>query len=190
MKGFLKKNDKAISVLFLILTLGFLVLFLTNKGFSDWAYSRHQNIVSWYIRPLFIIPICWFAYKKSMGGISFTIFALFTSMFWFNTPAVVSPSVEEFLAFEKAYTFGTWDFKKIFLSLSVPLFFYLLILVFWRRKLKYGIYVIIGAAVLKIIWSVAFAGDSGASIIKPAITGLVICIGAVYMFVRKKNKSK
>lgn len=190
MKGFFKKNDKTIATLFFIFTLGFLVLFLTNKEFSDWTYSRHQNILSWYIRPLFIIPICWFAYKKSLAGISITIFALFTSMFWFNTPAIISPGVEEFLAFEKAYTFGAWDFQKIFLSLSVPLFFYLLTLAFWYRKLKYGIYVILGAAVLKVIWSVAFAGDSGASIIKPAISGLVICIGAVYMFVRKKNKVK
>lgn len=189
MKGFFKKNDKAIAILFMIFTLGFLGLFLTNKEFSDWAYSRHQNILSWYIRPIFIIPICWFAYKKSFTGISITIFALFTSMFWFNTPAVISPGVQEFLTFEKAYTFGAWDFQKVFLSLSVPLFFFLLTLAFWKRKLKYGIYVIFGAAVLKVIWSVAFAGDSGESIIKPAITGLVICIGAIYMFVRKKNKT-
>lgn len=189
MMGFIKRNDKKIATLFLILTIGFLVLFLSNKEFSDWAYSRHQNILSWYIRPLFIIPLCWFAYKKSLSGISITIFALFTSMFWFNTPQVVAPAVEEFLAFEKSYTFGAWDFQKIFLSLSVPLFFYLLTLAFWKRKLMYGIYVIAGAAVLKVIWSIAFAGSSGASIIKPAITGLVLCIGAVYMFIRKKKRT-
>lgn len=189
MKEFLRNNDKKIAIAFLILTLGFLVLFLTNKEFVDWAYSRHQNILSWYIRPLFIIPICWFAYKKSWTGLSFTIFALFTSMFWFNTPSQVSPAVEEFLAFEKSYTFGVWDFQKIFLSLSVPLFLYLLTLAFWKRKLKYGIIVIIGAAILKIIWSIAFAGSSGTSIIKPAITGLIICIAGVYVFMRK-NKFK
>ncbi|PKM94105.1 MAG: hypothetical protein CVU84_11635 [Firmicutes bacterium HGW-Firmicutes-1] len=189
MKLFLQKNDKKIAIIFLIFTLGFLVLFLTNQEFVDWAYSRHQNILSWYIRPLFIIPICWFAYKKNWSGISITIFALFTSMFWFNTPVEVSPAVEEFLAFEKEYTFGDWNFQKIFLSLSIPLFMYLLIIAFWKRKLKYGVAVIIGAAVLKVIWSLVFAGESGASIIKPAVTGLVICLGVVYIFVRKKKKS-
>ncbi|MBU3112083.1 hypothetical protein [Clostridium lacusfryxellense] len=188
MKIFLQRNDKKIALIFFIFTLVFLVLFLSNKEFVDWAYSRHQNVLSWYIRPLFIIPICFFAYKKSLCGMSLTIFALFTSMFWFNTPTEVAPAIEEFLAFEKSYTFGAWDFQKIFLSLSVPLFFYLLILAFWKRKLKYGIIIIIGAAVLKIIWSVVFAGDSGASIIKPAVTGLFICLVAVYMFARKKKR--
>ena len=63
----------------------------------------HHNILSWYIRPLFIIPMVIFAYKKSYTGIFASIFALFTSMFWFPVPAKSNPQVLEFLAFEMDY---------------------------------------------------------------------------------------
>jgi hypothetical protein len=60
----------------------------------------------------------------------------------------------------------------------------------WKRNWKWLLGVIIGAAVLKIIWSVAFSGESGMSILKPAILGLVICIGGLaYFFKRHKGKA-
>jgi hypothetical protein len=29
-------------------------------GFGDWIWQRHQNMWSWYIRPLVLIPLAWF----------------------------------------------------------------------------------------------------------------------------------
>jgi hypothetical protein len=37
------------------------------NDFLDWAWARDQNPLSWYVRPLFILPLCYFAYKKSAG---------------------------------------------------------------------------------------------------------------------------
>ncbi|MBL0019136.1 MAG: hypothetical protein IPP17_22600 [Bacteroidetes bacterium] len=84
---------RIVALLFLALTAIFLVVSMTNAAFFDWVFERHHNPWSWYIRPLFLIPFCFFAYKRSWAGISATIFMLFTSMFWFNRPSEVSAQV-------------------------------------------------------------------------------------------------
>lgn len=52
-----------IGMLFATATIVFIVLFLSNDAFFDWAFKRHHNILSWYIRPLFIIPMVIFAFR-------------------------------------------------------------------------------------------------------------------------------
>ena len=37
--------------------------------FLNWAWARHHNPLSWYIRPLFVLPFCYFAYKRSVWGV-------------------------------------------------------------------------------------------------------------------------
>lgn len=186
-----KKIDLIIGLIFAVATVLFIVLFMTNEPFFNWAFERHHNVLSWYIRPLFIIPMVIFAFKKSFTGIFASIFALFTSMFWFSVPTENSPQILEFLAFEMDYLKGTWNAPKIIMSLAVPLFFFMLLTAAWKRNLKWLIGVIVGAAVLKVIWSVAFSGEAGMSIIKPAILGLIICIvGLGYYFKKHKQTSK
>ena len=182
-----KKLDFILGMLFAVATIVFILLFLSNDSFFNWAFERHHNILSWYIRPLFIIPMVIFAYRKSLTGIFASIFALFTSMFWFPVPDTSSPQVLEFLAFEMDYLKGAWNAPKILISLAVPLFFIMLLMAAWKRNWKWLLAVIIGAAVLKFIWSIAFSGEAGMSILKPALLGLVICIGGLSYFF-KKNK--
>ena len=129
-----------------------------------------------------------FAFKKSLTGIFASIFALFTSMFWFPVPATIHPKVIEFLSFEMDYLKGTWTIPKIVISLAVPLFFILLLVSAWKRNLKLLIGIIIGAAVLKFIWSIVFSGDAGMSILKPALFGLFICIGGLAYFFKKQKQ--
>ncbi len=175
-----KKMDYILGMVFAVATVIFIILFLTDDIFFNWAFERHHNVLSWYIRPIFIIPIVLFAYKKSMTGIFVSIFALFTSMFWFSAPAVSSPQILSFLAFEMEYLKGEWTVPKIIISLSVPIFFIALIIAAWKRNWKWLLGVVIAAAVLKVLWSVVFGGEAGMSILKPAITGLIICIGGFY----------
>ena len=52
-------------------------------------------------RPLFLLPFCYFAYKRSTWGIVLTLFALVTSMVWFPAPERPGPRAVEFLAMEK-----------------------------------------------------------------------------------------
>lgn len=85
-----------------------------------------------------------------------------------------------FLAYEMDYLKGEWTAPKIIMSLSVPIFFIVLIIAAWKRNWKLLLGVVIAAAVLKIVWSIVFSGEAGMSILKPAIIGLIICIGGIY----------
>ena len=63
----------------------------TLDEFGDWAWDRHHNILSWYIRALFLLPFCFFAYRRSFLGITLTLVALATSMFWFSARIAPTP---------------------------------------------------------------------------------------------------
>jgi len=166
------------------------ILMMSNESFFNWIFERHHNQWSWYIRPLFIIPFCYFSYKKSWSGIAITIFALFTSMFWFNKPKEVNEQVITFLQFEKDWLYGPCDAKKILLLLTVPLSMFALGLSFWRRSLFMGLVVVVLMATGKIIWSIQNAGESGASIIIPAVFGLLICAGLLVFGFKKMEKNR
>jgi len=183
-------KDKVIALLFFALTTSFWVALMTNRAFLDLVFDRHQNLWSWYLRPLFLIPFCFFAYKHSWAGISITIFCLFTSMLWFNRPEVVSDSVKAFLQFEKDWLYGEWNYKKTLLIITIPISLISLGLSFWKRSLLMGLGVVVLIATGKIVWSIRNAGESGKSIIIPSILGLIICSGLIfYGFKRLERKT-
>lgn len=185
----IRNYDGIIGGIFALLTIVFLIISSTNKLFFEWIFERHQNILSWYIRPLFLIPFAFFAYKRSWSGIFITIFCIFTSMFWFNIPEIINPQVKGFLEFEKEWLFGIWDYKKILLALTVPISFILLGLAFWKRSLWLGLSVVVLIASGKIVWSIYNASESGKQILIPAIIGLIFCILLIYYgFRRLENK--
>lgn len=160
------------------------------SDFLSWAWARHHNVLSWYIRPIFILPFIFFAYKRSWKGLVITVMALFTSMFWFPAPAAVDPLVEQFLQAEQDYILGTWTFGKFLLTLSVPTFFHFLALAFWKRSWWWGVAVINLAALGKITWSVAEGGASGWAVLIPAVIGMLVCNAAVYFGVKFINRGK
>ena len=176
--------------MFLTLTIIFITLAMTNEDFFNWVFARHQNQASWFIRPLFLIPFCYFAYVRSWTGISFTIFCLFTSMCWFGKPDFVSEEIKEFLEFEKQWLMAKWDYKKILLTVTIPFSFIALGLAFWKRSLLAGIGVVIMMATGKIIWSIQSAGEAGKSILVPAIAGLLLCSVFILFGFRRLEKNK
>jgi hypothetical protein len=181
-------KDNIIAFVFFGLTLAFLIMSMTNQAFFDWVFDRHHNQWSWYIRPIFLIPFCFFAYKRSLAGISIIIFCLLTSMFWFNRPEVVTDNVKTFLQFEKDWLYGEWDLKKILLIITVPISFIALGLAFWKRSLVMGLGVVVLMATGKIVWSIQNAGDAGKSILVPAIVGLLLCIGLLFYGFKRLEK--
>jgi len=160
------------------------------NDFLSWAWARHHNILSWYIRPLFIIPYIYFAYRRSWLGLIGTIVALLSCMFWFPAPAASDPLVSQFLEVEREYILGPLTASKLFLWLTVPLFFFLLALAFWKRSWWWGAVVINLAALAKVAWSVVQGDQSGWAVLVPALIGVLVCDAAVYFGVRYINRRK
>ena len=172
--------NRIIGYAFLSLTAGFVVLLFTIDTFFEWVFIRHQNIFSWYIRPLFLVPFCYFAFKRNFAGVTAVLFALFTSMFWFSQPQSVSIDVVEFLEFEKTYLKGKWGVQEWVFSFTVPFSLWALAFAFWKKSYLIGISVLILIATGKILWSLNYGQDAGKSILIPAIAGLSICLAFVY----------
>src|SRR5215207_7546395 len=130
------------TVALILVAVGVVALTGNTDEFAAWAWARHHNELSWYIRPLFLLPFCYFAYKRNLWGIVLTVVALATSMFWFPVPERVDPRAAEFLAVEREYLTGDWTLTKVLLALLVPVSFAALAVAFWKRSLVWGLAVI------------------------------------------------
>jgi hypothetical protein len=134
----------------------------STDEFVAWAWARHHNVLSWYIRPLFILPFCYFAYRRSPWGIVLTVIALATSMSWFPAPEHSSSAVNEMLASEREYLTANWTLWKVLIALLVPFSFAALALAFWKRSLVWGLAVINAMVLFKIAWTFLFSTEAGA----------------------------
>ena len=179
-----KRTDVILSVATLALAIvaaGVIVATASTDEFVAWAWARHHNILSWYIRPLFFLPFCYFAYRRSLWGIVLTLIALATSMFWFPVPENPSSAVNEMLASEREYLTTDWTLWKVSIALLVPLTFAALGLAFWRRSLLWGLAVVNGAILFKIAWTFLFGTEAGAmSHLPAAVLGLVVCDALIF----------
>ena len=188
----MKRTDVILSVVTLALVLlaaAVIAATGTTDEFAAWAWARHHNELSWYIRVLFLLPFCYFAYKRSLWGITLTVVALATSMFWFPAPEKVDPRAAEFLAVERGYLTSDWTLTKILLALLVPVSFAALAMAFWRRSLLWGLAVINAMVLVKIAWSFYFGDESGGLALLPsALAGLAICDAVILYVVRRIRK--
>src|SRR5918993_1409150 len=185
----MKRTDVTLSVGTLVLVfLSVVVVAATGNldEFGAWAWERHHNVLSWYIRPLFFLPFCYFAYKRSLFGMVLTLVALATSMSWFPAPETTSSAVVEMLAAEKAYFAAGWPLWKVLLALIVPISLAALGLAFWKRSLVWGLAVINGAILIKTGWTFVVSTEAGAmSHLPAAVLGLAV-LNAVILYVRHR----
>ena len=156
---------------------------------ASWAWARHHNILSWYIRPLFFLPFCWFAYRRSGLGMALTLVALVTSMAWFPAPARPDPAVIRFLEVERDYLLGEWTAAKVAMSLIVPLTFAALTVALWGRSLTWAFVVVNAACLFKIGWSYWFdeSGTGADAFIVPALAGLAVVDAGLILAARKRR---
>ena len=153
--------------------------------FGDWAFDRHANQLSWYIRPLFLIPLAWFAHRRSGWGIAGTLVALATSIFWFPAPAQPDPQILEFLDFEREWITGTWDLEKFAQATLAPLALTAYCLAFWRRSVGWGLVLLNAMAGGKLLWGVVVGDGTGWAMTVPGLVGLLIGDVAVLWGLRR-----
>ncbi len=67
----------------------------------DWAFRRHLNPFSWYIRPLFLLVLVYAAYKRSWKGVIVTFVLMMSSMVWFPEPEKIDLQMKKVLEFEQ-----------------------------------------------------------------------------------------
>ncbi len=152
----------------------------------DWVWLRHHNILSWYVRPLFILPYCYFAYQRSLSGLILTLLLLPTTLFWFPAPDNPSEQVIKYLAWEFDFLVNGVVWQQVSLVVAVVVFLWLLALTFWKRSVALGLVVLNTGTLCKVIWSIFFGGEIGQAAILPSIVTLGICNIAVYFIWKRK----
>ena len=63
-----------------------------RQALAAWAWARHHNVLSWYVRPLFLLPLAWSAHRRSPAGTAVTLVGLVTSMAWSRHPPGWTPA--------------------------------------------------------------------------------------------------
>ena len=156
---------------------------------AAWAWARHHNELSWYIRPLFLLPFAYFSYRRSGWGIALTLVALATSMAWFPAPEHPSAGAIEMLAAEREYLLGEWTVAKIAIALLVPVMLGGLAAALWRRSLVWALVAINGGGLSKIAWTFVVSDTAGAvKHLYPAAAGLVV-VNAVLLVVWRRRRT-
>jgi len=183
----MKRTDVVLAVGMLAMGLLALVALAATgslDGFLSWVWARHHNELSWYVRPLFLLPFCYFAYRRSLTGILATLLIFPTSLFWFPAPENPTPRVEEYLAWERHFlTEGSVVARVVFLLLVVA-FFVALATAFWKRSWLWGLAVLNAGTLLKVIWSVAFGGAVGWASLAPSLFTLAVTDAAILLAAR------
>jgi hypothetical protein len=154
----------------------------------DWAFQRHLNPFSWYIRPIFLILFCLMAYKRSWKGIVIVLLLMFSSMVWFPAPATIDPQMQSVLEYEKALVKNPFT---LFLAITAMITSMTLIaMAFWKRSFLLGLIILNIALIGKLIGSLALVGKDGWGPLYVIVFGLVLVNGLSIYFYYKKKKTR
>ncbi len=165
--------------------------YLSGTDMGAWVWVRHQNLFSWYSRPLFIIPAAYYAYRRKVWHVLGFMLLLATSLFWFAAPEVTDPAIRDYLQWEADLFFSNESKLPLAaLIVAVMIFLFLLFYAFWQRNPWFGLLVINAGTVLKIIVSLAFGEGAGEAAIVPSLSSLLVINLFAYFLWRRLRKSR
>jgi len=156
--------------------------------FLNWAWARHHNPLSWYIRPLFILPFCYFAYRQSIRGMVLTVVAVTSSMFWFPVPTTPDPTAATFLEVERRWITGPLGPAQVILAALIPVWFIALAAAFRRRSCMAAASVIAAGTGLKVAWSFHVGGASAWVVVAPVALGNAVVAGVLFCAYRRTRR--
>lgn len=149
--------------------------YFTGENIAAWVWDRHQNQFSWYSRPLFLIPACYYAYRRKFWMIVGFMAMLVCSLFWFAAPENVAEHVSGYLAWEKQLFFSNESMIPIFLlSVAVAVFLVGLFSAFWYRSFWLGLILINAGTAMKIVVSTTLGNEFGTAVLIPSLSSLAI----------------
>ncbi len=168
------------------------ILFFAHSAgehLGSWIWDRHQNQFSWYSRPLFLIPACYYAYRQNLWMVVGFMILMACSLYWFAAPAIVSEQVRGYLEWEKQLFFTNESrVPLISLTVAVLIFLFGLFYAFWKRNVWVGLVLINAGTVAKIIVSVFFGGELGTAAILPSLSSLAIINCTTYLIWRHTTR--
>ncbi|MCY7748732.1 hypothetical protein MOB18_06330 [Bacillus inaquosorum] len=153
----------------------------------DWAFRRHLNPLSWYIRPLFLLVLVYAAYKRSWKGIIITFVLMMSSMVWFPEPKKIYLQMQKVL-----------EFEQMLLSspiLAVLTIVFMIVLIgfilaaFWKRSLVLGVSLLNVTLAGKVALSLFFTGENGWAPLGNTIFGLMM-VNGIGLFIKYRNRKK
>ncbi|MED4207455.1 hypothetical protein [Neobacillus mesonae] len=154
----------------------------------DWAFHRHLNPLSWYIRPVFLIVIVYFAYKRSMKAVIITFGLMMSSMVWFPAPETINPQMQAVLEYERILLSN--PISAVF-TIAIMMVFVVLILVsFWKHSLMFGLIILNVTLIGKVILSLLFTGENGWAPLGNTIFGLILINGIGWFIIYRKRKKE
>ncbi|MEC0545192.1 hypothetical protein P8855_08190 [Bacillus inaquosorum] len=133
----------------------------------DWAFRRHVNPLSWYIRPLFLLVLVYAAYKRSWKGIIITFVLMMSSMVWFPEPKKIYLQMQKVLEFERMLLSSP-------ISAVLTIVFMIVLATFWKRSLVLGVILLNVTLAGKVALSLFFTGENGWAPLGNTIFGLMM----------------
>ncbi|WP_221563245.1 hypothetical protein [Alkalihalobacillus sp. TS-13] len=152
----------------------------------NWAFDRHLNPLSWYIRPVFLIILVYCAYKRSMKGIILTFFLMMSSMFWFPAPEQVNPQMEKVLEYEMNLLSNPVTFL---ITIAFMMLFVVSILIaFWKHSIRLGLVILNITLIGKVLLALLFTGEDGWAPLGNTLFGLLLINGIGLFFLKRIGK--
>lgn len=149
---------------------------------ADWAWARHHNEWSWYIRPLIIIGFCMAAwFRKPVIIFMLAIFFPISAVI-FPAPQNPKSYVVEFLQAERNMLEALSPLEMVGFGVLVVVFLFLLATALWQRSFWLGVLIANLGGAIKLIFGYFVWGEVGAIALWPTIVTAIVFNLAMFVF--------